>query len=419
VVDSLSSRERELLDAISEAQTVENAAAARKASAIREFALLRAAALTSVGEVEPEKVEQKIVAAVAVACRVSPFHGRRRLHLARDLHLGLDHVRELFAAGELAEATVLTVVAATAHLDPAERAAVDQRLAGQGIERLGVRRVHDLTRGLAVEVAPDKAQLKARAARAGRHVRVRLAADSMADLVAHLPAEQAAACLGALHRSVNEHYVTADTVTRTRTQILADTLVERLTGQATARDVGVEVQIVMPVQALLDPHSPLPAEIAGHGPIPARIARELLATTAGQKSLRRLVTRDGIVIGGDSRRRTFDGALETFIRARDRNRCTAPYCDAPIKHIDHKKRWADGGRTEFRNGRGYCAFHNHAREPLRAACRVRERRHGAHARRDGAGHGIDTGPGRGRAPAGGRPTLSLDSASQYSGVGGS
>jgi hypothetical protein len=340
-----------LLDAISQAQIAENAVAARKASAIREFALLRASSLTSAGDVEPERVERKIVSEVAVACRVSPFHGRRRLHLARDLHLGLDHVRTLFAAGELSETAVFTVVAATAHLDPAERATVDQRLAGAGIERLGVRRVHDLTTGLAIEIAPEKAQARAGAARIGRHVRVRLAAEGMADLVAHLPAEQAAACFGALHRAVTEHYVTADTVTRHRGQILADTLVERVTGQATAGDVAVEVQILMPVEALLHPGSPLPAEIAGHGPVPAQIARDLLASTAGKKTLRRLVTREGIVIGGDSRRRAFDGALETLIRARDGNRCTAPYCDAPIRHIDHIQRWSPDATTPARGGR--------------------------------------------------------------------
>jgi Domain of unknown function (DUF222) len=399
VFDSFSVREQELLDAIASAQTAENAAAARKAEAVREFALARAASLTSVGEVEPETVERKIVAEVAVACRVSPFQGRRRLHLARDLHLGLDHVRGLFAAGELAEEKILKVIAATAHLDRDERAAVDERLVGEGIERLGGRRVHDLVTGLAMEIAPEKAQLKVRAARCGRHVRVRLATDGMADLVAHLPAEQAAACYGALHRAVNDHYVTADTVTRSRGQILADTLVERLTGQTTAGDVAVEVQVVVPVEALLDPDNPLPAQIAGHGPIPADIARDLLTTTAGKKTFRRLVTRDGVVIGGDSRRRTFDGVLETLIRARDGNRCTAPYCDAPIRHIDHKERWTDGGPTEFTNGNGLCEFHNHAREPLRAACRVRERRHGVPARRGGAGRGMDTGPGRGRASA--------------------
>ncbi len=408
MVEALSVRERELLDAISAAQIAENAAAARKASAIREFALLRAAELTSTSDdVEPERVERKIVSEVAVACRVSPFHGRRRLHLARDLHLGLDHVRGLFSAGELSETTVLKVAAATAHLDPVERAAVDQQLAGEGIERLGVRRVHDLTTRLAMEMAPEKAEVKARATRAGRHVRVRLAADGMADLVAHLPAEQAAACLGALHRAANEHYVTADTVTRSRGQILADTLVERITGQTCAGDVAVEVQILMPVEALLDPNSPLPAEVAGHGPIPGDIARDLLTTTAGKKTFRRLVTRDGIVIGGDSRRRVFDGALETFIRARDGNRCTAPYCDAPIRHIDHKERWADGGRTTFVNGDGLCEFHNHAREPLHGPCRVRERPRGAHAQRDDTGRGTDTRPGRHRTAAKGRSPAPL------------
>jgi hypothetical protein len=274
-------------------------------------------------------------------------------------------VRGLFAAGELAEDKVQKIVAATAHLDPAERAAVDRRLAAEGIERLGVRRVHDLTTRLAMEAAPEKAQARARAARAGRHVRVRLATDGMADLVAHLPAEQAAACFGALHRVVNDHHVTAESVSRSRGQILADTLVERLTGQACARDVAVEVQILMPVETLLDPDSTVPAQIAGHGPVPAAIARELLATTAGRKTFRRLITHDGIVIGGDSRRRTFDGASETFIRARDGNRCTAPYCDAPIRHIDHIRRWTDGGRTEFANGRGLCEFHNHTREPVK------------------------------------------------------
>jgi hypothetical protein len=87
-----------LLDAISEAQSAENAAAARKASAIREFALLRAASLTSVGEVEPERVERTIVAEVAVACRVSPFHGRRRLHAARDLHRARPRARAVGGA---------------------------------------------------------------------------------------------------------------------------------------------------------------------------------------------------------------------------------------------------------------------------------------------------------------------------------
>ncbi len=40
---------------------------------------------------------------------------------------------------------------------------------------------------------------------------------------------------------------------RTRDQIMADTLVERLTGQTRAGDVNVELQLMMPLDALDQP----------------------------------------------------------------------------------------------------------------------------------------------------------------------
>jgi hypothetical protein len=139
---------------------------------------------------------------------------------------------------------------------------------------------------------------------------------------------------------------------------MADTLVERITGQATAEDVNVEIQVLVPVEALLDPASPLPAELPGFGPLPV----EMLSTAEGRTTLRRLFTRDGAVIGGDARSRGFRGPLAKVIGARDGGRCTAPYCDAPIRHTDHRLRRCHGGRTSLDNGRGLCAFHNHVRE---------------------------------------------------------
>jgi hypothetical protein len=192
----------------------------------------------------------------------------------------------------------------------------------------------------------------------------------MADLTAHLPVEQAVTCYAALRKAVNEVWVQPEPVFRGQGQLMADTLVERLTGQARAEDIDIEVQIVVPVEALLDPASPLPAEIPGHGPVPV----ELLATGAGRKMWRRLVTRDGVIIGGDSVQRAFTGVLADLIKIRDGGRCTAPYCDAPIRHLDHIIRWRDGGRTEFDNGRGLCAFHNHLREIGTTAGRPRRPR---------------------------------------------
>jgi hypothetical protein len=333
------------------------AIAAEQADAILAFAKAHAASQSSTGEVEPEKLERSIAAQVGLACRVSPMEGRRRVRTARDLHSGHSRVRELFATGRLSEYKTATIVAATAHLSSEERAEVDRRLAELKVETLGVRRIHDLARSLAAEVAPERFAARCRAARTGRRVTISPAADGMADLRARLPVEQAVACYAALAAAVNQVAVQAEPVTRGRGQIMADTLVERLTGQTLATDIPVQIQIVVPVEALIDPASPLLAQIPGHGPIPVD-----LLTGDGRKTWRRLVTRDGIVIGGDTRRRLFTGRLAALIRARDGHRCREPYCDAPIRHIDHIRRWSEGGRTEFANGRGLCAFHNQVRE---------------------------------------------------------
>lgn len=347
-----------LVERVTRAEERVAAAEAERSEAILALARAHAESQTATGSVEPEKLERSIVAQVALACRVSPSQARKRIRTARDLHAGHTRVRELFTTGQLSEHKTATIVAATTHLDPAERAEVDEQLAGHRIETFGVRRIADLARTLAAQVAPEKFLTRCRAARSGRWVSVRPAADGMAFLTAHLPVEQAVACYAALAEAVNEVAVHPEPVTRGRGQVMADTLVERITGQATTRDVNVEIQVMVPVEAIVDPTSPLPAQIPGHGPVPV----ELLTTGAGRKTWRRLVTRDGIVIGGDSRRRCFTGQLAALIRARDGHRCREPYCDAPIREIDHIRRSIEGGRTEFDNGRGLCAFHNQVRE---------------------------------------------------------
>ena len=125
---------------------------------------------------------------------------------------------------------------AGSHLDADERAEVDERLAAHPIETLGVQRLHDLARKIAAEVAPEKFEARCRRARSGRRVTVRPSSEpGMADLTAHLPVEQAVACYAALRKAVNEVWAQPEPVFRGQGQIMADTLVERLTGQATPR----------------------------------------------------------------------------------------------------------------------------------------------------------------------------------------
>ena len=48
-------------------------------------------------------------------------------------------------------------------------------------------------------------------------------------------------------------------------------------------------------------------------------------------------------------------------RLQDR-RCRDPFCDAPIRHIDHIQRYSDNGLTIYPNGPGACERGNYLRE---------------------------------------------------------
>ena len=201
------------------------------------------------------------------------------------------------------------------------------------------------------------------AARNGRNRRVSLrpAPDTMSFLSGYLPAEQGVACL----KSLRDHTDTAKAAgdPRCRDQIMADTLVERITGQASAPDVSAEVQIMMPLDTLLDANNHSPADLDGYGPLPADLARDIVATSKGRLWWRRLYAapEGGPLAGGDPFRRRFDGLLRKLIMLRDRH-CRDPFCDAPIRHIDHIQRYSDNGLTIYPNGRGACERGNYLRE---------------------------------------------------------
>jgi hypothetical protein len=253
--------------------------------------------------------------------------------------------------------------------EPAEVAgeavdAVAGRLQDDGLVGMSPRQAERLTHRLACEADEEAAVARARKARKDRRVTLRPAPDTMSLLSGLLPVEHGVACLAALEEAVRQ--LKADGDERTKNQIMADTLVERITGQQHADEVGFEVGIVLPVGALIDPDDPTPAEIPGHGPIPAGLARELIANAQARCWWRRLFTRPTrtggqLIVDLDQRRRRFTGWLAELIRWRDWT-CRDPYCDAPIRHLDHIHRHTDGGAPTPVNGRGVCERGNYIRE---------------------------------------------------------
>jgi hypothetical protein len=103
-----------------------------------------------------------------------------------------------------------------------------------------------------------------------------------------------------------------------------------------------------------------PAEIFGLGPIPAPLARQLIdeAVAKHAATLKKLYTdpTSGALVAMESRSRIFPDQLGQLIAFRDQH-CRHPYCDSPIKHLDHIHPHSLGGATSFGNGQGLCARH--------------------------------------------------------------
>ena len=155
---------------------------------------------------------------------------------------------------------------------------------------------------------------------------------------------------------------------RSRSQIMADSLTERLTGQAPAEGTPVELNLTVPVEHLLDPNDATPGEIVGHGPIPAGLVDDLLRRAGDRVRWRRLFTAPTglgsgrMIVAGDPTARRFTGWLAKLLKLRDGGSCREPFCAAPIRHYDHITPYRDGGPTSYVNGRGVCERHNQARE---------------------------------------------------------
>lgn len=303
-----------------------------------------------------------IAAQVALARRESPARGSRHLGLARALVHEMPHTLEHLSAGRVSEWRATVLCRETAVLCAADRRTVDARMSGH-LPTMGDAAVARTARALAYELDAESMVRRVRGAESDRRVSVRPAPDAMALLTGLLPVAQGVAAFAALDRRAKELIAEGDG--RSRGQIMADTLVERVTGQASAGSVPVEVQLVMPAESLLSA-SDEPASLPGHGPVPAAFARDLLARCAEEGAplwMRRLFsTPDGQhLVGLERRRRRVDGLLRQFVVLRDQT-CRTPWCDAPVRHLDHAVAHRLGGPTSSANAQGLCEACNYAKE---------------------------------------------------------
>ncbi|MGM0928347.1 MAG: DUF222 domain-containing protein [Actinomycetota bacterium] len=372
---------------------------------------------------------------VGLARRESPNHGAVLLGRVKVLVNQMPHTLKALEAGYLNERRAAILVSETDCLSPEHRAAVDEELAANPdrLHGLGNRQLEAEAKRAAYRLDPHAVVKRAAQAEADRYVSSRPEPDTMVSVRTLLPVVQGVAVMAALQKEADRRANAGDP--RTRGQVMADTVFERVTGRSTADPAALEVQLVMTDRALLQGENE-PAWLTGYGIVPAQYARDLIrlpqnpperaqADTGGNQAgqsppphsptgppgsgqktrpgpgsgrkappagtepgwktareqarqdrlrnlkaggvedvwIRRLYTAPGTgqLLGMDSRARKFPDGIRRMVMARDAS-CGGPWCDAPIRHIDHIVAWSEGGPTTVANGEGMCERCNHAKE---------------------------------------------------------
>jgi len=267
------------VDQIAALERVKGAAAAAQARVSVDFDASQREVQAAEG-VPARKRGAGVGAQIALARRDSPVRGSRLMGLARALVTEMPRTLEVLARGETTEWRATILVRETATLSAAHRTVVDARLAPR-LPGMSDRQVEQAARAMAYELDPSSPLRRIRGAVADRRVTIRPAPDAMARVTGFLPVAQGVAVWAALLAHAGAQVATGDP--RSRDQVMADAFTERLTGQAHADDVSIEVGLVMTDRALLDGHD-TPARLQAAGlpgaTVPAAFARQLVSDAA-------------------------------------------------------------------------------------------------------------------------------------------
>jgi hypothetical protein len=354
--------EAALIEQIAWLERVKSAAAAGQARAAAALDERRRADEAAAG-VPTAKQGRGVAGEVALARRDSPARGGRHLGLAKALVHEMPHTLAAMQSGVLSEWRATLIARESACLDVEDRRRLDAELCTDvsRLEGMGDARITAAAKEIAARLDAQAVVDRAAKAEADRTVTIRPAPDCMTYVTALLPVAQGVGVYAALKRS-------ADTTfdDRSRGQVMADALVERVSGHPAEEPEHVALNVVMSDQSLWGQDN-APAVLDGYGPIPASVAQRLVRDAVVDErslaTLRRLYRdpKSGSLVAMESRSRLFPKGLAGFIGVRDRT-CRTPYCDAPIRHRDHATPRNRGGPTTAGNGLGECERCNYTKE---------------------------------------------------------
>lgn len=248
--------------------------------------------------VPAEKRCRGFASEVALALRESPARGSRFVGLARALVEDMPHTLAAVTRSEVSSWRATVLARETAWLSREDRARVDEALAPRMVG-LSTSRLEREARVLAQSLDARGAVAHLARKEGERCVTLRPAPDAMVYLSALLPMKAGVGAYATLERDAKSLIATGGAGDRSRGQVMADLLVERITGVDSPSKIPVEVHVLMTDQTLFGPAaengptgtdahvggppsrpaSETPGWFVGHGPVPAEAARNSSASS--------------------------------------------------------------------------------------------------------------------------------------------
>ncbi|MEX1288494.1 MAG: DUF222 domain-containing protein [Acidimicrobiia bacterium] len=274
--------------------------------------------------------------------------------LAFDVTERLPAVWASMHAGHLDWAKAKVIADGVSHLDllPARRV-VDQVL--DDAPRLTTGQLAARLRKLCLQVDPHDAKRRYERSIADRRVETWPHNDGTGDLWGrNLPPDRLNAAIANIDRLARQ---LADD--RTLDQKRADVLLDLLCGGATGQATAPQVQVVVDLETLIGLRDRA-ADIPGWGPVLADVARKALTEDKTGRLKVNVVDGDDAV---DVTVRRPTAAQRRAVRRRHPT-CVFPGCRLPAHKtdLDHTRRHVDGGPTHTSNLAPLCRFHHRAKD---------------------------------------------------------
>ncbi|PQZ89072.1 hypothetical protein CQ018_16130 [Arthrobacter sp. MYb227] len=304
---------------------------------------------------------------VAIARHKRPRSGISYVNFTKILFEDLPHTRLAFRNGTFSEEEAMTIVKEVKGLNQEQRQEIDCRvyLEAPSVVLQGGKKLASIIRAWALSYGSAKDEDSHEKANDRRFLNVVPVNQYESRIVGSLPTGLAVLVAQAITARISQAQKDGDS--RPHSQVAADAFVEGITGVSDPSQVPVTLGIVMTDRTLIQGHAE-PAHLEGYGVISAEHARKILCGTQAHPNeydvwVRRLYTAPGTadLIAMDSAQRKFTGNLRKFIIIRDQF-CRTPFCDSPIRHLDHVLQAAKDGPTSVENSDGLCAFCNLTKE---------------------------------------------------------